>query len=82
VRRPAPVAPTPPRRAVRPLLRRPWWEPPLYALLIFAAGSLVAVAAVGWDTYEAVGGALGIVLFLFWGLYALLWLSAGAITRR
>jgi hypothetical protein len=82
VRRPAPVTPTPPGRAVRPLLRRPWWEPPLYGLLVFAAGSLVAVAAVGWDTYEAVGGALGIVLFLFWGLYALLWLSAGAITRR
>jgi hypothetical protein len=37
---------------------------------------------VGWQTYEAVGGALGVVLFLFWGLYALLWLSAGAITRR
>jgi hypothetical protein len=76
------VSHAPPRRTARPLLRRPWWEPPLYGLLLFAAGSLVAVATVGWETYEAVGGALGVALFLFWGLYALLWLSAGAITRR
>jgi curved DNA-binding protein CbpA len=75
------AAPTP-RIAPRPRLRRPWWEPPVYGIVAFAAASLVAIAAAGWRTYEHVGGDIAAAIFLASGIYVLYALWSDATTRR
>jgi hypothetical protein len=71
-----------PRRPSAPLLRRPWWEPPLYAVVAFALGAAVTYVVLGPDTFWGVGQILVGVSLLAAVFGLLLYLVRGVISTR